>query len=170
MKPLRTLLILLMSLLLAGHAERARAQTVILHTNAALLATEHLNAGLDFTVNDWQSLGFTGIVPIMGDSWFQRMNVLGLQCDYKFWFSHKLLQSFYLGPQVGMYHYKWKGCEPGYRNTAMTAGLTGGYGWMLTRRLNLDVNYGAGYLYYHDLSDHHRFTTIHFGINLSYVF
>lgn len=169
MTRLRHILFALLTLLMAGHIRHAQAQTVIVHSNLALWSVAHANVGLDFAVNDYQTLGFTAIAP-MGDSWFQRMNVLGGQCDYRFWFSRRLLQSFYLGPQVGIYHYRWQGHRLPNRSLAMSAGLCGGYGWMLTRRLNVDIGYSAGYLYYYDTAPHYRFTTLNLGVNVSYLF
>lgn len=166
----RCILLLTAALLMAVHTGRAKAQTVILHTNTALWAAEHANLGVDLAVNDYQTFGLTGIIPLSHNSWFHQMDVLGLQADYRFWFTRRLLQSFFMGPQVGIYHYHWGNDGQPQRNIAMTAGLEGGYGWMLTRRLNLDVCYGAGYLYYHDTSHHHRFTTINFAVNVSYLF
>ena len=162
--------ILIGTLLLAGLGRCAQAQTVVVHSNALLWAAKCANVGVDLTVNDYQSIGVTGLVT-MGDSWIKKMNGSGLQLDYRFWFKHKLFQDFFFGPQLGLYHYRKDGEDSSVqRHTALTAGFVSGYGWMINRHWNVDVTVGAGYLLYADPNQHHKFVPTNLGANLSYVF
>ena len=156
-------------LLMAGGMHRAQAQAVVVHTNVALWAAEAANLGIDFTINDYMTVGGTAIVS-MDDSWVKDVNLNGLQLDLRFWPTRRVLQSFFVGPQLGLYHYRMDEPASTPRHTALTAGLEFGYGWMLSRHWNLDLSYGAGYLFWADPSAHNRFTMTSLGINLSYVF
>ena len=162
--------ILIGTLLWAGLERCAQAQTVVVHSNALLWAAKCANVGVDLTVNDYQSIGVTGLVT-MGDSWIKKMNGSGLQLDYRFWFKRKLFQDFFFGPQLGLYHYRKDGEDSSVqRHTALTAGFVSGYGWMINRHWNVDVTMGAGYLLYADPNQHHKFVSTNLGANISYVF
>ena len=161
--------LLLLTLLTAGHCRRAQAQSVVLHSNLALWAAEAANAGIDFAVNDYTTVGGTVIVSF-DDSWVKDVNLNGIQLDLRFWPTRRLLQSFFVGPQLGLYHYRMDEPRCVERHTALTAGIEFGYGWMLSRHWNLDLSYGAGYLFWADPEAHNRFITTSLGVNLSYVF
>lgn len=169
MTKLKTLTVLLTTLLLAGLGSGVKAQNVVLHSNLALWAGQGANIGVDFAVNDYMTVGGTALMSI-GESWFKEADINGMQLDARFWLSRKLLQSFFVGPQVGLYHYRLGEDSSVKRHTAFTAGLEAGYGWMLSRHWNLDLSYGAGYLFYADPKAHNRFTMTSVGLNISYVF
>lgn len=152
---------------MTGGGQCVQAQTVIVHSNLLMWAGQGANIGVDLAVNDYQSIGVTGMFT-MGDSWFKDYNVSGIQLDYRFWFKRKLFQDFFFGPQLGLYHYREKKGEN--RHTALTAGFVGGYGWMISRHWNVDVLLGAGYLLYADPNQHYKFVPTNLGANISYVF
>lgn len=156
-------------LLLAGHWADSHAQTVALRTNLVFWAAEGANIGADLAINDYQSVGVTALATL-GDSWVKHINMSGMQLDYKFWLTRKMFQGVFFGPQVGLYHYRLDEPSDVLRHTALSAGLEGGYGWMLNRYWNVDVVYGAGYLLYAAPAMHHRFITTNIGVNISYVF
>lgn len=169
MKKITIILSLIVTLLMAGRNSLCYSQTVVVHTNMALWAAEGANLGVDLAVNDFQTVGVTAMATL-GESWVKKTDLSGMQLDYKFWLTRKLLQGFFLGPQFGLYHYRMDEDRSVLRHTALTAGIQGGYGWMLSRHWNLDVAYGAGYLLYADPRSHHKFVTTNFGVNISYVF
>lgn len=150
-------------------AQRADAQTVVVRTNLAAWAAQGANIGIDFAVNDYQTVGATALMT-MGDSWIEHVNGSGFQLDYRFWLKRKLLQDFYVGPQLGLYHYRKDEPADTKRHAALTAGLVAGYGWMISRHWNIDVMLGAGYLLYADPEKDHRFVPTNLGVNLAYVF
>jgi len=161
---------MLVMLLWAGRGQCVQAQTVVVHSNLVMWAAKCANVGMDLAVNDYQSIGVTGMVT-MGDSWVKKVNGSGIQLDYRFWFKRKLFQDFFFGPQLGLYHYRKDGEDSSVqRHTALTAGFVSGYGWMINRHWNVDVVMGAGYLLYADPNQHHKFVPTNFGANLSYVF
>lgn len=161
---------MLVMLLWAGRGQCVLAQTVVVHSNLVMWAAKCANVGIDLAVNDYQSIGVTGMVT-MGDSWIEKVNGSGIQLDYRFWFKRKLFQDFFFGPQIGLYHYRKDGEDSSVqRHTALTAGFVSGYGWMINRHWNVDVVMGAGYLLYADPNKHHKFVPTNFGANLSYVF
>lgn len=169
MKQLKIILTVLVTLLMAGRGYLCHAQTVTMHSNLALWAAKGANIGVDLAVNDFQSVGVTGLVTL-GNSWLKKTNLSGVQLDYRFWLTRKLFQGVFFGPQCGLYHYRMDEDSSVMRHTAMTIGALGGYGWMLNRHWNLDVAYGAGYLFFANPDDHHRFVTTNIGVNISYVF
>ena len=161
---------MLAMLLWAGRGQCVQAQTVVVHSNLVMWAAKCANVGMDLAVNDYQSIGVTGLVT-MGDSWVKKVNGSGIQLDYRFWFKRKLFQDFFFGPQLGLYHYRKDGEDSSVqRHTALTAGFVSGYGWMINRHWHVDVVMGAGYLFYADPNQHHKFVPTNFGANLSYVF
>ncbi len=159
----------LVMLLWAGLGHCALGQTVVVHSNVLLWAGQGANVGVDLAVNDYQSIGVTGMVT-MGDSWIKKYNGSGIQLDYRFWFKRKLFQDFFLGPQLGLYHYRKDEDSSVKRHTALTAGFVGGYGWMISRHWNVDVTWGAGLLLYADPDKQHKFVPTNMGANISYVF
>ncbi len=157
-------------LLMAVRPERAVGQTVVVHSNVLLWAGQAANVGVDLAVNDYQTIGVNAMMTL-GDSWVKQVNGSGLQLDYRFWMKRKLLQDFFFGPQLGLYHYRKEGDAPDEkRHTALTAGFVSGYGWMISRHWNVDVVVGAGYLLYASPNQHHKFVPTNLGANLSYVF
>jgi hypothetical protein len=168
-KERRLIGILILTLLWAGLGRNVQAQTVSIHTNAILWAGLGANVGVDFAVNDYQTIGATAIVT-MGDSWIKKVNGSGIQLDYRFWFKRKLFQDFFVGPQLGLYHYRMDEDSSVKRHDALTAGLVSGYGWMISRHWNVDVFMGAGFLLYAEPDKKHKFVPTNLGANISYVF
>lgn len=144
-------------------------QTVALHSNVLMWAGQGANAGVDLAVNDYMTIGATGMVT-MGDSWIKDVNGSGIQLDTRFWFKRKLFQDFFFGPQLGLYHYRMEEDSSVKRHTALTAGFVSGYGWMISRHWNVDLYMGAGYLLYAEPHQRHKFIPTNLGANISYVF
>lgn len=122
-----------------------QAQTVALRTNALLWGAEAANVGVDFTINDFSTLGVTGVYSFH-DSWIHKTNLRGAQLEYRYWFTHQPFYSMFVGPVVGLFHYRidddqtWQYTVP--------AGLQVGYAWALSEHWNLEAVYGVGYVYY----------------------
>lgn len=122
-----------------------QAQTVALRTNALLWGAEAANVGLDFTINDFSTLGVSGVYSFR-DSWIHETNVRGLQLEYRYWFTHQPFYGLFVGPVAGIFHYRihddatWQYTVP--------AGLQFGYAWSLSKHWNLEALYGVGYLFY----------------------
>lgn len=154
-------LLLSISLLWMCHAI-ASAQTWSLHTDMTRWIAGRACAGFDLAVNDWQTVGLTWQMDIHRDQTEPGVRPWGLQLDYRLWLTRRLFEGLCVGAQVSTRHLPQE---------ALTAGLTGGYGWLLSRHWNLDVACGAGYELRADgARRRHRFTTTYTALNVSYVF
>lgn len=122
-----------------------QAQTVALRTNALLWGAEAANVGIDFTINDYSTLGVSGVYSFR-DSWIHKTNLRGAQLEYRYWFTHQPFYSMFVGPVAGLFHYRidddrsWQYTIP--------AGIQVGYAWALSQHWNLEAVYGVGYVYY----------------------
>lgn len=121
------------------------AQTVALRTNALLWGAEAANLSVDFTINDYSTLGVTGVYSFQ-DSWIHEANIRGAQIEYRYWFSHQPFYSMFVGPVAGIVHYRID--DDTNWQYAVPAGIQVGYAWSLSRHWNLEAVYGVGYLYY----------------------
>lgn len=132
-------------LLLVLSFPRLHAQTVALRTNTLLWATEAANLGIDLTINDYSTLGLSGVWSLH-DSWIHHTNVKGLQLEYRYWFTHQPLHSLFVGPVAGLMHYRID--DDPHTQYTVPAGIQMGYAWSLSRHWNIEALYGVGYLFY----------------------
>lgn len=156
---------------------RLAAQTVAVRTNALLWGAEAANVSVDLTVSEHSTVGITGIFSVH-DSWIRDTNLKGGQIEYRYWFSHQPFHRLFVGPIAGIFHYTVDDDQD--VQTCVPAGINVGYAWTLSTHWNVEACYGVGYLYYYrasrdafdviSKSNHHKFTTINLGLNLSYVF
>lgn len=174
-----TLLILTLAVLSMTKVglSRLSAQTIAIRTNAFLWGAEGANLSVDFTASESSTIGVTALFSV-ADSWIHKANLKGCQLEYRYWFSHQPFHSMFVGPIAGIFHYRID--DDTQSQLCMPAGLNCGYAWTLSNHWNLEACYGVGYLYYRraaldemgaqTYSDHHKFTTINLGLNISYVF
>lgn len=159
------------------HCNKLKAQTVAVRTNALLWGAEAANVSVDLTVSERSTIGITGVFSI-ADSWVRDTNLKGGQIEYRYWFSHQPFHRLFVGPIAGIFHYSVE--DDRDAQTCVPAGINVGYTWTLSTHWNVEGCYGVGYLYYNRASrnvydvisktNHHKFTTINIGLNLSYVF
>ena len=153
------------------------AQTVVVRTNALLWGAEAANVSVDLTVCEHSTVGITGVYSVH-DSWIRDTNLRGGQIEYRYWFSHQPFHRLFVGPIAGLFHYTIDDDQDS--QTCVPAGINVGYAWTLSTHWNVEACYGVGYLYYNrasrdafdviSKSNHHKFTSINLGLNLSYVF
>lgn len=139
----------------------AEAQTWSLHTDLARWATGRASVGLDLAVNDWQTVGLTWQAGLDGD-WQGLDGCWGLQLDYRLWLTRRLYEGPGVGLQVATMHLP---------EEALTAGLTCGYGWLLSQHWNVDAAVGAGYVLRAEAgSRRHYYSTTYLALNVAYLF
>ncbi len=153
------------------------AQTVAVRSNALLWGAEAANVSVDLTVSERSTIGITAVVSVL-DSWVYDTNLKGGQIEYRYWFSHQPFHRLFVGPIAGIFHYTIEDDQD--TQTCVPAGINAGYAWSLSNHWNIEACYGVGLLYYNRASrdandvlrksNHHKFTTINLGLNLSYVF
>ena len=170
-------LMAVLSLMVWLNGQTVSAQTIALRTNAMLWGAEAANVSVDLTVNEYSTIGITGIYSL-ADSWVRDTNLKGGQVEYRYWFSHQPFHRLFVGPVVGIFHYKIEDDKD--TQTCLPAGLNAGYAWTLSTHWNAEAYYGIGCLFYNRASrnekdvvvktNHHKFTTINLGLSISYVF
>jgi hypothetical protein len=175
---LSALLVLACLFVLPAHkGNQLSAQTVALRTNALLWGAEAANVSVDLTVSESSTIGITAAISVH-DSWIHNTNAKGGQVEYRYWFSHQPFHRLFVGPIGGIFHYTID--DDTDTQTCVPAGINAGYAWTLSNHWNVEACYGVGYLYYNRASrdandvitksNHHLFTTVNFGLNISYVF
>ena len=129
------------------HTTDLRAQRVTVKTNVADWATASPNLGTEFTLSRRLTLDLsvTGTpFKIRDDLYFRHLR---LQPELRYWLTIPLAKhyvgftAFYSTYDVG---YK----KRGYFGDSYAAGLTYGYSWILSRRWNLELDGGLGFVRY----------------------
>lgn len=137
---------LLIALPLMMAATGASAQMIAAGTDVAqdLLMTPNL--GVEMVVGERTTLGLS----VFGNHkpWGRDMKMIGLQPEYRYYFSGRPMHSFFVGAGAvaASYDITWKGKV--YDGEAAGAGLTFGYVINLSRRLNIDCHAGFGAIFY----------------------
>lgn len=137
---------ILLLLLLMMPQTTLRAQMVAAGTDVLMDALQIPNAGAEIVVGERSVAGvhvFGGYRP-----WGKDVRVLGIQPEYRYFFSGRPMNSFFVG--VGLlassYDITWAGKV--YDGNALGGGMTFGYVLPLTHRLNLDFHAGFGAVVY----------------------
>lgn len=123
-----------------------RAQMVAVNTDVLMDVLQIPNVGVEIVVGERSVAGlhaFGGYRP-----WGKDVRVLGLQPEYRYFFSGRPMNSFFvgLGLLASSYDVTWAGKV--YDGNAFGGGMTFGYVLPLTHRLNLDFHAGFGAIYY----------------------
>lgn len=123
-----------------------RAQMIAVGTDVAqdLLMTP--NFGAEMVIGDNSTIGLS----VFGNHkpWGKDMKMIGVQPEYRYYFSGRPMYSFFIGAGgiFGGYDISWKGKV--YEGTAYGAGIIFGYVFNLTNRLNIDIHGGFGAIGY----------------------
>ena len=136
----------LLALLMAAACTTARAQMVAVSTDVLMDALQTPSIGGELVVGERTSVGLS----VFGNHnpWGQTMTIVGLQPEWRHYFSGRPMHRHFIGVgAVGaQYDITWKGKV--YDGTAVGVGLTFGYVIPLSRRLNIDLHAGLGLIFY----------------------
>ena len=142
-------------LLLAGGMSRAKAQAIAVRTNVAGFAALAANVGMDFSLNEANSLSGS-FYQTMGRSWISDTRATGFQLSWKHWFGHEPQRGLYWGLSVGVGTYELQkdydvpegqpllNDRKYYEGVAVPVSIDLGYSFTLSKRWSLDVCAGVG--------------------------
>ena len=137
---------LVLLLILLGGVGEAVAQRVAVKTNLLLDAAMAPNLGVEFVCGERSTIDLSvfGAEKVYGN----RAKILGTMPEYRYWFNGRPMTREFFGVALlaASYDINWKGHL--YDGDAYGAGLTLGYIWTLSRRLNIEFCAGFGALYF----------------------
>ena len=154
MKRTIRILVLGLVLVLAAPAVKARA----IKTNVPLLLVGTPNVGMEFTVSQQFTTNLDILwMPYMFKKHEEVLRALVGSADLRYYvkpryyYTNNMYDGFYLGPYVEAGNFNigfWRGEEREsyrYKGWGISAGLSLGYKFYLSKRFRLDLNLGLGY-------------------------
>lgn len=124
----------------------ARSQMLAVSTDAPWLLMQTPNIGAELVVGNRSTL----LLSAFGNykPWGKDMKMLGVQPEYRYFFSGRPMHSMFVGAGAvaASYDITWAGKV--YDGSCTGIGLTFGYVWSIRRRLNIDFHAGVGLIFY----------------------
>ena len=152
----RTIRILVLGLVLVLAAPAVKAQAI--KTNVPLLLVGTPNVGMEFTVSQQFTTNLDILwMPYMFKKHEDVLRALVGSADLRYYvkpryyYTNNMYDGFYLGPYVEAGNFNigfWRGEEREsyrYKGWGISAGLSLGYKFYLSKRFRLDLNLGLGY-------------------------
>ena len=152
----RTIRILELGLVLVLAAPAVKAQAI--KTNVPLLLVGTPNVGMEFTVSQQFTTNLDILwMPYMFKKHEEVLRALVGSADLRYYvkpryyYTNNMYDGFYLGPYVEAGNFNigfWRGEEREsyrYKGWGISAGLSLGYKFYLSKRFRLDLNLGLGY-------------------------
>ena len=152
----RTIRILVLGLVLVLAAPAVKAQAI--KTNVPLLLVGTPNVGMEFTVSQQFTTNLDILwMPYMFKKHEEVLRALVGSADLRYYvkpryyYTNNMYGGFYLGPYVEAGNFNigfWRGEEREsyrYKGWGISAGLSLGYKFYLSKRFRLDLNLGLGY-------------------------
>lgn len=152
----RTIRILVLGLVLVLAAPAVKAQAI--KTNVPLLLVGTPNVGMEFTVTQQFTTNLDILwMPYMFKKHEEVLRALVGSADLRYYvkpryyYTNNMYDGFYLGPYVEAGNFNigfWRGEEREsyrYKGWGISAGLSLGYKFYLSKRFRLDLNLGLGY-------------------------
>ena len=152
----RTIRILVLGLVLVLAAPAVKAQAI--KTNVPLLLVGTPNVGMEFTVSQQFTTNLDILwMPYMYKKHKEVLRALVGSADLRYYvkpryyYTNNMYDGFYLGPYVEAGNFNigfWRGEEREsyrYKGWGISAGLSLGYKFYLSKRFRLDLNLGLGY-------------------------
>jgi len=138
-------------ILISLSATRMSAQQLAIGTNVLMDALMMPNIGVEMGLGkshfaERSVLGLHGY--FIRKPWGKDVKAWGIQPELRYFFSGRAMSRWFfgIGAHVAKYDVTWS--SKVYNGNAIGAGLTFGYVFNLTKRLNIDVHSGFGALYY----------------------
>ena len=123
------------------------AQKVAVGTNLLMDALMIPNVGAEVVVGERSVVGLHGFGTYR--PWGQDVRLLGVQPEYRYFFSGRPMNSFFVGLGALALSYKITWSSKVYDGSAVGGGLTFGYVMPLSHRVNLEFYSGFGAFFYH---------------------
>ena len=165
-------------------AQSAKAQGIALRTNLVEWGLQAPNIGVDLVLNDKTTLNIS-VAATIGETYIRDAFVQSGQIEYRYWFSAQPYENFFLGLEFAPTHYRMKfpkregsSKEHVHNGVAFPFGFNFGYSWPLNSKLNLEVCYGAGWIWFNNEcsltgvtppKESMTFSTTNLGVNITYI-
>ncbi len=122
------------------------SQQLAFSTDMMLDALQTPNIGCELVVGERSTVSLNAFGNYK--PWGQDMKMLGLQPEYRYYFGGRPMHKMFVGAGAiaASYDITWK--SKIYDGTALGAGLTFGYVFNITNRLNIDAHAGFGLIAY----------------------
>lgn len=124
----------------------SKAQMVAVNTDLLMDLAQTPSLGAELVVGERSTVGLN--VLFNRNPWGQTMRVLGAQPEYRYYFSGRPMHREFIG--IGglatSYDITWAGKV--YEGIGLGAGLTFGYVFSLSKRVNIDCHAGFGIITY----------------------
>lgn len=125
---------------------KIQAQQLAIGTDVMLDLLQTPNIGTEMVTGERTTIGLN----VFGNykPWGQDMKMIGIQPELRYWFGGRPMHKHFVGVGAigASYDIFWKGKF--YDGTAYGAGLTFGYVYNITNRLNIDAHAGFGIIGY----------------------
>ena len=158
----------------------AAAQRIAVKSNVLYLAAGTPDVGAELVIGERTSLSLS-VSGTHNPYWRDKSlgeevstRFIALQPELRYWFNGRPLTRFYAGVSMiaSAYDYPFRGTL--YQGNALGAGLTAGYAFNLTRRLDLELSTGAGLLFFRskreeDFSKGYMLCPQKLGVTLVYI-
>ena len=122
------------------------AQQVAVKTNGLMLAAMAPNLGCEFVVGERSSIDLSafGAVNIYGN----KAKMIGFQPEYRYWFNGRPMTREFVGIAALGVSYDITWGRHIYQGDAAGAGITFGYSFNLSKRLNVECYGGFGAVFF----------------------
>ena len=143
--PMRRNLLIAAAFLVFCHAE-VNAQMMVVNTEATSDLLMAPNIGLEVVTGNHSSVGVNVLhsPKVLGFG----LKLSAIQPEYRYWFSYRPVNKWFVG--FGAIGALFEGTikEKHYDGYGIGLGITYGYVWNITDRLNIEVHSGFGAFYY----------------------
>ncbi|MBO5186838.1 MAG: DUF3575 domain-containing protein [Prevotella sp.] len=137
---------LLLFMALVIMCSQGKAQIVAVNTDLLMDLAQTPSFGAELVIGERSTIGLNALYN--KNPWGKTMRVLGVQPEYRHYFSGRPMYREFigLGGLIATYDITWAGKV--YEGLGMGLGLTFGYVFPLTKRINLDCHAGFGLMAY----------------------
>ena len=129
-----------------GFAQRSQAQQLGLKLNALMWAAGTPSVGMEVVLGQRSSLdlsAFGHYKPYTFDS-----KLIAFQPEYRYWFNGRPFTREFIGATIMVADYDITTRSYVYDGNAVSAGITGGYSFLLNKRWRLELCGGFSFLYF----------------------
>lgn len=137
---------LLLIIALATMCSQIKAQIVAVNTDLLMDLAQTPSLGAELVVGERSTMGLNTLFN--RNPWGKTMHILGVQPEYRYYFSGRPMHREFIGigGLAASYDITWSGKV--YEGIGLGVGMTFGYVFSLTKRVNIDCHAGFGLITY----------------------
>ena len=125
---------------------KAQAQIVGVKTNIPAWTTASINAGIEFGFAEQWTIELSGLYNPFSWSDGKKTEAWAIQPEIRYWTMHRFSGHF-LGLHGQYALYDWGLKKYRYKGELYGGGISYGYAYMISKRLNIEGTIGLGYTY-----------------------